>query len=77
MKVQVFAALKDYFDKEFELKEDVDNVTELRQYLTELNTSAGNMLKTCRFAIDDEFVDQNYQLKENDTISVIPPSSGG
>lgn len=77
MKVQVFAALKDYYDKEFELTEDVKNVAELKEQLAKVNASATNMLQKCRFAVDDEFVDTSYQLKKNDVVSVIPPSSGG
>ncbi|TXK48731.1 MoaD/ThiS family protein [Pontibacter qinzhouensis] len=77
MKVQVFAALKDYFDKEFEVAGNVQDVKALKQHLLELNGAAGNMLKICRFAVGDEFVDPSFQLKENDTVCVIPPSSGG
>ncbi len=69
--------MKDYFDKEFEVAGKVQDVEALRQHLLELNGAAGNMLKICRFAVDDEFVDPGYQLKENDTVCVIPPSSGG
>ncbi|RKR84820.1 molybdopterin synthase sulfur carrier subunit [Mucilaginibacter gracilis] len=77
MKIQVFAVLKDYFDKEFELGGDVADVASLQQKLIALNTDAAGILKICRFAVHDEFVDQNYSLKNNDTICIFPPSSGG
>lgn len=77
MKIQVFAVLKDYFDKEFVLSDSVTNVAALQQHLTQLNTEATGILKLCRFAVHDEFVDQNYTLTNHDTICIFPPSSGG
>lgn len=77
MKIQVFAVLKDYFDREFELGDGITDVAALQQHLTKLNTDATGILKICRFAVHDEFVDQNYILTNNDTICIFPPSSGG
>ncbi|WP_157543988.1 MoaD/ThiS family protein [Mucilaginibacter paludis] len=77
MKIQVFAILKDYFDKEFELDTDVSDIVSLQQHLSVLNTGAAGILKICRFAVHDEFVDQNYTLRNDDTICIFPPSSGG
>lgn len=77
MRVQVFAALKDFFDKEFEADESIKTLAELRHSLILSNPAAENILNNCRFAVDEEFVDMNYKLKTNDTIAIIPPSSGG
>lgn len=77
MKIQVFAALKDYYQKEFELSGEVKDVEALKARLKELNASADNILRICRFAVDDAFVGSDYKLKDSDTVSVIPPSSGG
>ena len=77
MRVQVFAALKDFFDKEFEADESIKTLVELRRSLILSKPEAENILNNCRFAVDDEFVDMNYKLKTNDTIAIIPPSSGG
>jgi molybdopterin synthase sulfur carrier subunit len=77
MKIQVFAVLKDYFDREFELSDDIADVAALQQHLSELNTQAQGILQICRFAVHDEFVDENYILTKNDTICIFPPSSGG
>jgi molybdopterin synthase sulfur carrier subunit len=77
MKIQVFAVLKDYFEKEFELSDNVNSIAALQQHLTQLNTEATGILKLCRFAVHNEFVDQNYILTNNDTICIFPPSSGG
>jgi len=77
MKIQVFAVLKDYFDKEFELRDEIHDIATLKNHLSHLNTGAGDILKICRFAVHDEFVDQTYPITQNDTICIFPPSSGG
>ena len=77
MTIEVFAVLKDYFDKEFQLQSSAKNIAELKQQLAAQNPEAANVLELCRFAVRDEFVDQNYPLTTHDTISIIPPSSGG
>lgn len=77
MKIEVFAVLKDHFDKEFELSDNITNVAQLQQHLSHLNLAASGILKLCRFAVHNEFVDQNYTLNNNDTICIFPPSSGG
>jgi len=77
MKVQVYAVLKDYFENEFELDEQVGSIRELNEALLQRNPVAGNVLDTCRFAVNDTFVDHHFQLHNNDIISIIPPSSGG
>lgn len=77
MTIEVFAVLKDYFDKEFQLQSSAKNIAELKQQLAAQNPEAANVLELCRFAIHDEFVDQNYPITTHDTICIIPPSSGG
>jgi len=77
MRVQVFAVLKDFFEKEFELKENISNVPALKKHLIQLNPAADSLLGICRFAVKDDFIDNDFQLQEHDTIYVIPPGSGG
>jgi len=77
MTIQVFAVLKDYFDKEFEIANSVKNISALKQQLAAQNPQAANVLDLCRFAVHDEFVDPDYPINTNDTICIIPPSSGG
>lgn len=77
MTIQVFAVLKDYFDKEFEIAGDLKNIAALKQKLAVQNPQAANVLDLCRFAVHDEFVDPDYPITTNDTICIIPPSSGG
>lgn len=77
MRIQVFAILKDFFKKEFELKARINTISELRRHLGMVNPDAVAVLKRCRFAVQDEFVTDQYQLTGNEHIVVIPPSSGG
>ncbi len=77
MKVKVFASLKDHFDKEFEVGGPVDNMDELRTRLLEINPSAADILNSCRFAVKDAFIDNDYKLQEHDTVIILPPASGG
>jgi len=77
MKIHVYAALKDYFTPEFELAETIHNTDELKTCLLAINGRAGELLDTCRFAVEEGFIDNGFKLKENDTVIIIPPSSGG
>ncbi|MEJ7768480.1 MAG: MoaD/ThiS family protein [Chitinophagaceae bacterium] len=77
MKVQVFAVLKDYFEKEFLLEDYVGNTKALKESLLRLNPAASGILEICRFAVNDEFIDDQYQFSLNDSIFIIPPASGG
>lgn len=77
MKIQVFAVLKDYFDKEFELGAEVGDIASLQSELVRLNPSAKGILQLCRFAVHDEFIDNDFRIEKNDTICIFPPSSGG
>ena len=77
MKIHVYAGLKDYFQPEFELSEEIGNTDELRAVLEKMNGSAGTLLSTCRFAVEEGFIDQHFKLNAHDTVVIIPPSSGG
>jgi len=77
LKIQVFAVLKDYFEREFELVGEVGDITSLQSQLVQLNPSAKGILQLCRFAVHDEFVDNDFRIENNDTICIFPPSSGG
>lgn len=77
MTIQVFAVLKDHFEKEFDLGSDIKDIASLKEYLSHKNTGAGGILQVSRFAVNNEFVDLDYTIKPNDTICIFPPSSGG
>jgi molybdopterin synthase sulfur carrier subunit len=77
MKIHVYATLKDYFSSEFELATIAHNTEELKRDLVQLNDQAEQLLNSCRFAVEEGFIDNDYKLKENDTVIIIPPASGG
>lgn len=77
MRVQVFAVMKDFFEKEFELQENISDIPGLKERLIQLNPAADSLLDICRFAVKDTFIDNDFQLQQHDTIYIIPPGSGG
>ncbi len=77
MKIEVFASLKDHFDKEFLIEEALASIKELKEHFQKINPDSSGILAACRFAISEEFVSDDYLINENDHILVIPPSSGG
>ncbi len=69
--------LKDYFDHEVWLPEPVSTVDELKERLLLQNESARDLLESCRFAVNDRFIDNNYIFQRHDIVSILPPASGG
>lgn len=77
MRIQVYATLKDHYEKDFELKESIADIDTLKNRLKQMSPNAEHLLSRCRFAVSDEFVSGDHKLNPNDTVFVIPPSSGG
>jgi molybdopterin synthase sulfur carrier subunit len=77
MKIKVYAVLKDYFEPEIDLALTSINISALKSELLAINPSAKEILNLSRFAVNDAFVNNDYQILPHDTISIIPPSSGG
>lgn len=77
MTIYTYAVLKDYFDKEFVVDEQVHTVQGLNNLLTQRNPSAASILSACRYAVKDNFVSGDFVLGTEDAIHIIPPSSGG
>lgn len=77
MKIEVFAALKNYFSKEFEITDQLETVADLRQHLGNLNPLSSQLLGMCRFVVQEDLVSDAHPLLDNDHVIVLPPSSGG
>jgi len=77
MRVTVYAILKDYFDSSFNLEENISSVEELKNKLAQIKPQSAAVLNACRFAVNDEFVNLDFKIKEDDSISILPPASGG
>ena len=77
MKVTVYAVLKDYFDASFTMGGELNSVKDLRNKLVQIKPQAAPVLDACRFAVNDEFVNLDFKIKDDDAISILPPASGG
>jgi molybdopterin synthase sulfur carrier subunit len=77
MKVYLYAMLKDYFDHEVWLQQPVHTIDELKEKLLAQNENARDLLDSCRFAVNDRFIDNNYIFQSHDVVSILPPASGG
>lgn len=77
MNIQTFAALKDYFSANFNVTENLHHISDLKTFLIQQNPAAQEILNISRFAVNDIFVDLDFEIKQHDTICIIPPSSGG
>jgi molybdopterin synthase sulfur carrier subunit len=77
MKVFLYAMLKDYFGNEVWLQHPVGTVDDLKEKLLSQNENARDLLESCRFAVNDRFIDNNYIFQTHDIVSILPPASGG
>ena len=78
MKIQVFAALKDFMPSELELADaSVKNIQDVKDVLKKIYPAAENLLDACRFSTDLEMLTLDQEIKNYENIFVIPPSSGG
>ena len=78
VEVQLFAALTDHFGRNVAVELNGDQkVTGVVNALEKQNPNAAGLLKDCRFAVNENFVDLNYELSDGEKIFIIPPSSGG
>jgi sulfur-carrier protein len=78
IKIKVFATLKDYFETEFEM--DINEgltVQDVIDVIMIKNSFALPILSKCRVAINENFVQGDYNVQKNEELFIIPPSSGG
>ena len=52
-------------------------VAEVRACLAEACPPIADLLPACRFALNDEFVDEDTPVPDGSIVDVIPPVSGG
>ena len=77
MEIEVFAVLKEHFPPAFRVEDAIPDVAALKRYLMSRNPASAGILESCRFAVGTTFVGEDYALRENDVVAVLPPSSGG
>lgn len=81
VKVLFFAASREAAGKSEETVELGDGATtqELLQYLVQSYPALESVMRSCVFAVNQEYVPQSQALalQQNDEVAIIPPLSGG
>ena len=78
IKIICFAGLRKYFGSETSvLVEPNSNYKKVIEELNKINPESAEILSSCRIAVNEEFVQFSETLKSEDTLFLIPPSSGG
>ena len=78
IKIICFAGLRKYFGNErIVYVEPGSNYSKVIEALQEINPEANEVLSSCRIAVNEEFVRLSEAIKPEDTLFLIPPSSGG
>lgn len=78
VKIVCFAGLRKYFGSEIVVAVDLGSrYSSVIDALKALNPEAAEVLPSCRIAVNEEFVSLSEPLKPENTIFLIPPSSGG
>ena len=81
MKIIYFAWIKDItnFNQEILDSNEIKNLDDLRKYLISKYPDLKKHLdqEILRFAVNQEYIIENIDLKKNDEIAGFPPVSGG
>ena len=81
MKIIYFAWIKDItnFPEEFLDSNEIKNLESLKKYIVSKYPNLKKHLdqEILRFAVNQEYIVENIDLKKNDEIAVFPPVSGG
>lgn len=78
IKIICFAGLRKYFGSETTVfVETGASYSKVIDELKLINTEATEVLSSCRIAVNEEFISLDEPLKPENTIFLIPPSSGG
>ncbi len=78
IKIICFAGLRKYFGGETTVLVEPDsNYSKVIEELQVLHPEASEILSSCRIAVNEDFVRLSETVKSEDTLFLIPPSSGG
>ena len=78
IKIVCFAGLRKFFDSEIHTQINLPcTYKDLLDQLGQERPDAVTVLKNCRVAIDEAFMDTTSALDPSKKIFLIPPSSGG
>ncbi|MEJ5339113.1 MAG: molybdopterin converting factor subunit 1 [Aquificaceae bacterium] len=77
MKLLYFAIVRERLKRS---EEDIDftgTVAELRKVLIEKYPELEPILQRVKFAVNEEYVEDEYMLRGEERVAIIPPVSGG
>ncbi len=77
MRLLYFSILRERLKRDGEDIEFAGKVAELRRLLIEKYPELEPILTVCRFAVNYEYVGEDYELKGSEVVAIIPPVSGG
>ena len=77
VKVKYFSIVKERIGKNEENLSFSGSVKEFREFLKKRYPELGDVWDSVRFAVNEEYVDEDFKLSDNDNVAVIPPVSGG
>jgi molybdopterin converting factor small subunit len=78
IKIICFAGLRKYFGSEATvLVESGASYSKVIDELKAINPEATEILSSCRIAVNEDFISLDELLKSENTLFLIPPSSGG
>ena len=79
VKILYFSSIKDKLKKQAEELEIKENTTieELLTLLQEKYPEIKDILSNVMIAVNEEYKEKKYNLKNNDVVAIIPPVSGG
>jgi molybdopterin synthase sulfur carrier subunit len=77
MRLLYFSMVRELIGKEEEEIEFKGTISQLKELLSSKYPEAGDLIKSIRFAVNEEYVDDKYYLKGDERVALIPPVSGG
>jgi len=77
MKILYFSVVRERLKKSEEEIEFKGSVRELKKLLKEKYPEIEDVLDRVRFAVNEEYVNDDYELKGSERVALIPPVSGG
>lgn len=77
MKVLYFSVVKERIKKGEEELDFKGSLSELRFVLSQRYPELKDLLERIKFAVNEEYVGDDYELKGDERVALIPPVSGG
>ncbi len=76
-RVVYFSVIREGAGRSEEEIEFTGKVGDLRKLLEKRYPQLSDLIRRVRFAVNEEYVDDSYSLRGDETVAVIPPVSGG